>query len=348
MSSLIPAASLAARGSGGRSSVSGVSAAVFGGTGFLGRYVVNQLGKIGSSVSAPYRGDELYSRHLRTMGDLGQVVPVAWDLRDEESVRDAMRDTDVVINLMGKHFETRNFSYQDVHVDGAGFLAKTAKELGVQHFVHVSALGASTNTRSRWLASKAAGELEVKSEFPGATIIRPATMWGSEDRFLVRMAEEISKLPVVPVAGLGDALLQPVWVNDVASVVAAAARDAELFSGKTVELAGPKTMSVEDCYQFVLKETKRDATFAHLPGRLAELVAFAMNFRLPLLNPNPLNSHDLVRMEVEGNTLDASKENTMRFEDFDAVALNMDSDIGVEVLRAYRKGGDRSSLFFVD
>lgn len=348
MSSLVPAASLAARGSGGRSSVSGVSAAVFGGTGFLGRYVVNQLGKIGSSVSAAYRGDELNSRHLRPMGDLGQIVPVAWDLRDEDSVRDAMRDVDVVINLMGKHYETHNFSYQDVHVNGAGYLAKTARDLGIEHFVHVSALNASTDTRSRWLASKAAGEVEVRNAFPGATIIRPATMWGSEDRFLTRMANEVAKLPVVPIAGLGDALLQPVWVNDVASVVAAAARDAELFAGKTVELAGPNTLSVEDCYQFVLKETKRNASFAHIPGRTAEIVSFLMNFRLPLLNPDPPYSHDLVRMEVEGNTLDATKENTMRFEHLDSVALNMDSDIGVEVLRQFRKGGDRSSLFFVD
>ena len=350
MSTLVPAASIAARGSGGRSSVSGVTAAVFGSTGFLGRYVVNHLGKIGSQVSAPYRGDELNSRHLRPMGDLGQVVPVPFDLRDEDSISDAMKGMDVVVNLMGKHYETHNFSYDDVHRGGAAKLAQLAKENHVRHFVHVSALGAdSTATRSRWLASKAAGELEVRSVYPEATIVRPATMWGMEDRFLTRMANEISKLPAVPIAGLGNAKTQPVWVNDVASVVVAATRDPELYGGKTFELAGPDVLTIEECYQFVVEHTKREQTFIHLPGRIAEVAAFAMHMRLPVLNPDPPHSHDLVRLELEEKSvLDENKKGVVRFDDLDAIALSMHSDIAKGCLRSFRKGGDRSSLFYVD
>lgn len=349
MTTLIPAASLAARGSGGRSSVSGVTAAVFGSTGFLGRYVVNQLGKVGSNVTAAYRGDELNSRHLRPMGDLGQVLPVPWDLRDVASARDAMAGVDVVVNLMGKHYETPNFSYDSVHRDGAGHLAVLAAEAGVPHFVHVSALGADAPTRSRWLASKGAGEVAVREAFPEATVVRPSTLWGAEDRFLVRMAKEISKLPFVPVTGLGDCRVQPVWVNDVAAVIAAAARDRELYAGKTLELAGPAVMTTEECYNFVVESTKRKPRFVNLPGsRLPELVAFFLNLRLPILNPDPQHSHDLVRLELEEVLLDSNKPDVLRFEHLDAVALPMTSDTGAEVLRAYRKGGDRSSLFYVD
>lgn len=350
MTTLVPAASIAARGSGGRSSVSGVSAAVFGSTGFLGRYVINQLGKIGSQVTAAYRGDELNSRHLRPMGDLGQVVPVPIDLRDEESISNAMKGMDVVINLMGKHYETPNFSYSDVHEKAASQLAKLAKENYVNHFVHVSSLGTdSIMTRSRWLASKMAGEMEIRSIYPDATIVRPSVMWGREDRFLTRMAKEICNYPVVPVPGLGNARTQPVWVNDVASVVVAATRDPELYAGKIFELAGPDVLTIDECYGFVIKQTKRDASFVHLPGRIAELAAFGTNLRLPIVNPDPRHSHDLVRLELEEKfVLDEDKKGVIRFNDLDAIAMSMNSDAAKECLRTFRKGGDRSSLFYVD
>lgn len=349
MSSLVAAASLAARGSGGRSSVSGVSAAVFGATGFLGRYVVNQLGRIGSQVTAPFRGDELQARHLRPMGDLGQVVPVAFEARDDDSVRRAVEGASVVVNLTGKHYETRNYSYDDVHREFAGRLAAIAADEGVPHLVHVSALPPARACNSRWLSTKMAGEAAVRAEFPAATFVRPADMFGAEDRFLTRMARDVLMLPAVPLANLGESRVQPVWVNDVAAVVAAAARDPETYAGKTLELAGPNVLTVEDCYKFVMDKTRRQATFVPIPSKVAELVQFALNFRLPMLNPSPVYSHDLVRMEVADPILDTEKaEDVLRFDDLDAVALSMDSDIAVEILRRFRKGGDRSSLFYVD
>lgn len=348
MSSLVAAASLAARGAGGRSSVSGFSAAVFGSTGFLGRYVVNQLGRIGSQVTAAYRGDELNARHLRLMGDLGQVVPVAMEARDEESVRRVIGDSNVVVNLMGKHFETSNYSYQAIHVDVASDVARIAREQGVSHFVHVSALAPLQKCDSKWLHTKIESENAVRQFYPNATIVRPGIMFGDEDRFLVRMAREIVNYPAVPVAALGEARVQPVWVNDVAAVVAAAVRDEEMYGGKILELGGPDVYSVEQCYKYVMENTRRETSLVFLPRKVAQFLQMALNFRVPILNPSPMHSEDVMRFELSEPVLDAEKTGVMRFEDLDAHALSMKSDSAREILRRFRKGGDRSSLFYVD
>lgn len=348
MSSLTAAASLAARGSGGRSSVSGIAASVFGSTGFLGRYVTNQLGKIGSQITVPYRGDELYSRHLKVMGDLGQVVPVPFELRDDDSIRSAVSGSSVVINLLGKHLETPNYSFHDVHVERTQRLAEIAREEGAEHFVHVSTNVPAKECSSAWLATKREGEAAVLEVFPRATIIRPTDMFGTEDRFLVRMAMNVVQMPVIPLANVGESLVQPVWVNDVASVVAVAARDPEAHAGKVFELGGPDVFTVDECYKYVMEKTRREGRFLPLPATLAQLAQKIVGLRIPLLHPSPNYSADNVKMEVADNVLDMNKEGVVRFEHLDAIALNMESDISAEVLRRFRKGGDRSSLFYVD
>lgn len=343
------AASLAARGSGGRSSVSGIAATVFGSTGFLGRYVTNHLGRIGSQVTVPYRGDELHSRHLKVMGDLGQIVPVPFELRDEDSVRDVIRGSNVVINLMGKHHETPNYKFNDVHVEGARLLAETAREEGVEHFVHVSTALPLGKCKSKWLASKLQGEKVVREIYPNATIIRPTDMFGAEDRFATRMAINVMWQGIVVLPNFGECRVQPVWVNDVASVVAAATKDPELYGGKVFELGGPDVLSVRDMYNLICEDTKRNVRFIPMPARVAELGAKFANARLPLLNPNPNYSMDQMQRENAETILGSSKgPGVMRFEDLDAVAMSVYSDVMKEALRQFRRGGDRSSLFYID
>lgn len=345
---LTAAASLAARGSGGRSSVSGIAATVFGATGFLGRYVTNQLGRIGSQLTVPYRGDELYSRHLKVMGDLGQVVPVPFELRDEDSVRDAVRGSTVLVNLIGKHYETLNYKFPDVHVSATRRLAEIAREEGIEHFVHVSAAAPAKDTSSRWLATKIEGEDCVRDVFPDATIVRPTDMFGTEDRFLTRMAINVMQMSAIPLADDGESHAQPVWVNDVASVVVTAARDPERFGGKTLELAGPDVMTIRELYDFVCESIKRKGRFIPVPGKLMEIGAKFTGARLPILNPYPSYTAEQVKMEVAETVLDYEKEGVLRFEDLDCVAMSVHSDTVDEVLRRFRRGGDRSSLFYVE
>lgn len=348
VSSLAAASGLASRGSGGRSSVSGVVATVFGNTGFLGRYVVNQLGRIGSQVIVPYRGDELASRHLKLMGDLGQIVPRPFELRDEQSIHDSVQNSNVVINLMGKHYETMYYKFNDVHVDGAKRVAQISKDAGVDHFIHISTLPPKKECASPWYETKVKGEQAVKEVYPDATIIRPATLWGSSDRLLTRMAADIYNMPYLPLVDDGRAKIQPVWVNDVASVIAAASRDTEGYAGRTFELAGPDVLTIKDIWDFVITSTRQTATFLPVPQIFFSLALRVLGRRIPLVNPSPRYTVDDFLMECSDRLLDESKKGVRRFDDLDVVALHMTGDMGAEVLRRFRKGGDRSSLFYVD
>merc|ERR1711976_64472 len=156
------------RGKGGRSSFSGMVATVFGATGMLGRSVVNKLGKVGSQVICPYRGDAYFIRDCKLMGDLGQIYFAPFDLRDEDSLRECMKHSNVVVNCIGRDWETRNFSYEEVHVNGPRRMARAARELGVEKFIHTSHIGASPDPTpclmkkgSQFLRSKYEGELAV-------------------------------------------------------------------------------------------------------------------------------------------------------------------------------------------
>lgn len=234
------------RGTGGRSSFNGMVATVFGSTGFVGRYVCNKLGKIGTQMILPYRCDQYETARLKVTGDLGQVLFQQFDLRDEEAIRKSMKYSNVVINLIGRDWETPNFTFDEVHVDGARRLARLAKEMGVERFIHMSALNASPNPEailldsgSGYLRSKYFSELAVREEFPEATIVRPSDIYGSEDRFLRLYASNWRhQMRGVPLWRNGEATeKQPVYVSDVAQAIVNIARDPDT-AGKVYQAIG--------------------------------------------------------------------------------------------------------------
>ncbi|NIG60864.1 NADH dehydrogenase [Pontoporia blainvillei] len=146
-------------GKGGRSSVSGIVATVFGATGFLGRYVVNHLGRMGSQVIIPYRCEPYDTMHLRPMGDLGQIIFLEWNGTDKDSIRRAVEHSNVVINLVGREWETRNFDFEDVFVKIPQAIAQVSKEAGVEKFIHVSHLNADIKSSSKYMRNKASNKL---------------------------------------------------------------------------------------------------------------------------------------------------------------------------------------------
>ncbi|KAF6119783.1 hypothetical protein HJG60_010190 [Phyllostomus discolor] len=168
-------------GKGGRSSVSGVVATVFGATGFLGRYVVNHLGRMGSQVIIPYRCDIYDTMHLRPMGDLGQIIFLEWNGRNKDSIQRAVKHSNVVINLVGREWETKNFDFEDVFVKIPQTIAQVSKDAGVERFIHISHLNADIKSSSRYLRNKAVGEKEVRDAFPEAIIIKPSDIFGREN-----------------------------------------------------------------------------------------------------------------------------------------------------------------------
>lgn len=236
------------RGAGGRSSFSGVVATVFGATGFLGRYVVNQLGKMGSQVIIPYRREPHDIKYLKVMGDLGQILFFPFHLQDEESIRKCVKYSNVVINLVGRDFETSNFSFNDVHVKGSETLAKICREMDVEKLIHLSALNARPEPEgiflpdgSNFYKSKYLGEQAVQSEFPNATIIRPSDMYGFEDRFInyyIKFWRRNYKW--LPMWKKGEITIkQPVYVGDVSRAILNCIGDPST-DGKIYEAVGPR------------------------------------------------------------------------------------------------------------
>lgn len=249
------------RGTGGRSSFNGIVCTVFGSTGLVGRYLLNRLGKIGTQLIIPYRTDFYDCKHLKLCGDLGQVFFHPYNLCDEEAIYKSMKYSNVVVNLVSRDWPTHNFSYHDVHVDAARRFARIAKEAGVEHFIHLSDLNASPNPKpvvmkngSQYLRAKWEGECAVREEFPEATIIRPATIYGMEDRFLYFYCNKwinVDGRPILWKKG-EESIKQPVHVSDVAAGITAIILD-DSSMGKTYQFVGPKRYKLRHIVEWLQK-----------------------------------------------------------------------------------------------
>ncbi|MBX9701039.1 MAG: NAD-dependent epimerase/dehydratase family protein, partial [Acetobacteraceae bacterium] len=207
-------------------------ATVFGGSGFLGRYVVQRLANADHLVRVAVRHPSS-ARFLQTQGRVGQIVPLAASITDEAAVAQAVADADLVVNLVGILHEGRAGDFTGVHAEGAGRVARLAAAAGAARLVHVSAIGADPASASAYGRSKAEGEAAVRVAFPTATILRPSIVFGPEDGFFNRFAGMARLLPVMPVIH-GATRFQPVFVGDVADAVLAAAERADA-PGRTYE-----------------------------------------------------------------------------------------------------------------
>ncbi|XP_014272317.1 NADH dehydrogenase [ubiquinone] 1 alpha subcomplex subunit 9, mitochondrial [Halyomorpha halys] len=235
------------RGTGGRCSFNGIVATLFGSSGFLGRYVCNKLGKSGTQMILPYRGDMYEMRFLKVCGDLGQIIFQPFHLLDDKSIRQACKYSNVVINMIGREWETKNFTFDCVHAEGPQKIARIAKECGVQTFIHVSALNANPDPEeymipggSNFLKSKHLGEELVRKEFPEAIIFRPSDIYGQEDRFLKYYCSVWRHMGKwVPLYQKGEKTeKQPVYVQDVADGIVAACMNKNA-RGKIYQAVGP-------------------------------------------------------------------------------------------------------------
>ncbi|XP_060109577.1 NADH dehydrogenase [ubiquinone] 1 alpha subcomplex subunit 9, mitochondrial [Heteronotia binoei] len=259
-------------GKSGRSSVSGIVATVFGATGFLGRYVVGRLGRIGSQVIIPYRCDPYDMMYLRPMGDLGQLLFMEWDSRDKDSIRRALEHSNVVINLVGREWETRNFKFEDVFVNIPRDIARFSREAGVEKLIHVSHLNADWRSPSKYLRNKAAGEKIVREEFPDAIIMKPAEMFGREDTFFNHYANMRWFLGVPLISFGKKTVKQPIYVVDVAKAIINAIKEPDA-KGKTYALAGPHRYLLYDLVRYLYSVLHRGYLPYPLPRPLYHLCA---------------------------------------------------------------------------
>ncbi|GMN50420.1 hypothetical protein TIFTF001_019583 [Ficus carica] len=333
---------LVRKGTGGRSSVSGIVATVFGATGFLGRYVVQQLAKMGSQVLVPFRGSEDSQRHLKLMGDLGQIVPMQYNPRDEDSIKAVMAKANVVINLIGREYETRNYSFEDVNHFIPEQLATIAKEHGgIVRFVQVSCLGSSASSPSRLLKAKAAAEEAVLRELPEATIMKPAVMIGTEDRILNRWAQFVKKYSFLPLIGDGSTKIQPVYVVDVAAAIVAALKDDGTSMGKIYELGGPEVFTVHELAELMFEVIREWPRYVKVPFPIAKAIATPREILLNKV-PFPLPNPDIFNLDqILAQTTDTVvSENALTFNDLGIVPHKL-KGYPVEFLDCYRKGGPK-------
>ena len=268
---------------------------VFGGTGFLGRHTVRALAKAGWRIKVaarrPARGF-----FLRPLGTVGQIDFVKCDISDAASVAAAITGSDAVVNLCGILFQSGQ-TFEDVQAEGAANIGAAAAAAGVKAVVHVSAIGADSQSDSEYAATKAQGEARLREAFPAATILRPSIVFGPEDGFFNKFAEMARFLPVLPLIGGGKTLFQPVFVGDVATAITAAL-GSDAARGRTYELGGPTVYSFKQLMQVILAETQRRRVLLPLPFAIAAVKAFFLQFL-----PNPLLTPDQVKLLRHDNVV---------------------------------------------
>ena len=272
---------------------------VFGGSGFVGRYVVRALAARGYRVRAACRRPDLAGQ-LQPYGVVGQIMPVQANLRPKYrwSVERAVEGADAVVNCVGILAESGRQTFDQVQARGAAVVAEAARAAGVARFVQVSAIGADPASASVYARTKAAGEAAVLAAYPDATIVRPSVMFGQDDDFFNKFADLARLLPVLPLIGGGGTKFQPAYVVDVAEAIARAV-DGTIAAG-TYELGGPEVKTFRECLELVLAQTHRSRPFVEIPFGVARLQA-----KLLQMLPGKLLTEDQVELLKHDNVVSA-------------------------------------------
>jgi len=272
---------------------------VFGGSGFIGRYVVRRLAREGWQVRVAVRRPD-QALFCKTAGHVGQVTPVAANVRDSASVRAAVSGADAVINLVGILFQAGPQRFDAVHGQAAGNIAAASAAAGVRTLAHISAIGADPQSPAAYARSKAAGEAAVAKALPTATILRPSIVFGPEDEFFNRFAKMALLSPALPLIGGGTTRFQPVYVLDVAEAIAHAVENPEIHAGKRYELGGPRIYSFRELMTLMLAEIGRKRALCSLPFALASLQGAVLQ-SIPFIRP-PLTA-DQVKLLKRDNVV---------------------------------------------
>jgi NADH dehydrogenase len=245
---------------------------IYGGSGFVGRYIARRLAQAGWRIRVAVRRPN-EAMHVKTYGVVGQVEPVFCNIRDDESVRSVMQGADAVVNCVGTFDRKGRNNFDAVQHEGAERIARLAAQEGVERMVHISAIGANAESDSIYAQTKAQGEAGILDAFPKAVILRPSVIFGPEDNFFNRFAGMTRFSPFLPVVG-GDTKFQTVYVDDVAHAAAKGVMG-EAEPG-IYELGGPDVNTFRELMTEMLKVIRRRRIIVNLPFWMANIMAFAM------------------------------------------------------------------------
>lgn len=309
--------------------MAGQTVTIFGGSGFIGRYVVARLADRGWTVRVAVRHPR-QAQFLKPLGNVGQIVPLRARLQSDAEVTAAVQGADAVINLVGILAEGGAQRFEALQHLGAQRIAEVAAAEGITRFVQVSAIGADPDAEAEYARTKGLGEAAVRAAVPEAVILRPSIVFGPEDGFFNRFAVMARLAPALPLIGGGMTKFQPVYVGDVADAVVAGLEQSAA-RGKTFELGGPHVYSFKELLQLLLKTIRRRRLLVPVPWALA----YVQGSLLQQL-PDPPLTRDQVKLLESDNVVAA-----------DALTL---ADLGIKAphsveviiptyLERYRPGG---------
>lgn len=311
---------------------------IFGGSGFVGRYIARKMAKEGWRVRIAVRrpNEAIFTRGY---GAVGQVEPVLCNIRNDASVAQALQGADAAVNCVGTFDAAGLNNFDAVQVAGAGRIARLAAEAGLATLVHLSAIGADAGSASGYARTKGEGEAAVLAAFPGALILRPSVVFGNEDGFFNRFAAMSVKGPFLPLVG-GNTRFQPVYVEDVA---AAAVLGVLGKASGIYELGGPDAAPLKDLIKQMLAVVQRRRLVVNLPFFAGASIAGALDLASALtlrLVPNKILTGDQVRQLRQDNVVSPGAKTLA---DLGIQATNFGAVIP-EYLWRYRDAGQYAAM----
>ncbi len=305
---------------------------VFGASGFVGRHVVRRLAAAGVRIIAAARDAERAS-FLRTMGDVGQVVPVPCNVKDEARVGTLLEGSDGAVNLVGILFETPRQRFADIHASAPGIIAAAAARAGINRFVHVSAIGGGAASPSAYARTKAEGEVAARAALPQTVILKPSIVFGPEDGFFNRFAALARFTPALPLFGGGGNRFQPVYVGDLAEAIVTCLTRGDL-AGRTFELGGPRCYTFRELMELIAAETGRRRLLVPLPLVLADIIGLAGDL-VARLGISPLLTRDQAKLLRSDSVVEADANG---FADLGIEPCSLEAVVPSYLCR-YRRGG---------
>ena len=264
-------------------------ATIFGASGFIGRHLIRSLTEKDFRIIAATRSPYLYG-YLKPLGNPGQIDLEKVNLFEEENLRTLIKNSDVVINLVGILYENKKQKFEDIHVKFPALLTKLCNEQNIKKLVHISALGINETANSQYMQSKLKGEKNILNNFNRSVILRPSIIFGPEDKFINQFAALAEFFPALPLIGGGLTYFQPIYVGDVVKSIVTILEKEEI-NKNIYELGGPQTFTFKELMEILLKQIKKKRFLVPIPFSFAKFQA-----KILQLLPKPLLTTDQVEM----------------------------------------------------
>ena len=301
---------------------------ILGGGGFIGRYLVRNLTKKNYRCIISTR-KTFEKGYLKTQATPGAIELIEWNPNNFSELKEAIKNSDIVINLVGILYETRKQKFYNIHTKIPEVVAKICSETDVKKFINVSAIGANEKSKSLYQKSKYQGEIKSLSNFKNTVIIRPSVVCGTEDNF-TNLFSKLSILPVIPIVGI-NYKFQPILVNDVVDAIVKAIETKE-NEGKIYEIGGPKIISFGDMVKSILKTINKKRFVVPMPMPIAKIQS-AITDLLPF---PPILTKDQCQILSEADNIVSNNHLTLK--DLDIEPSDVEEEMKKWLWR-YKDGG---------